>query len=129
MQNSTIFGAVIIHDVPDLDAVISLLALRLQDRLKYQRYVHAYELNIHHNFDFILLGSLEALKGIVHLYQSRGRDVPLILHVAHPTQLGISYHELFPHVQIIPIAQADLDDMDETLQFLTFETVLEALAS
>lgn len=124
MSDDMIYGAVIVQDAPDLDAVISLLSLRLVNKLHYRRCVHPHELNINQQFKFILLGSLEALQQTVHLYESRGHVPPMILHVAHPSQLANDYEMRFPGVKIIPIGQADLDEMDETLQFLVFETIL-----
>ncbi|MBZ0306792.1 MAG: hypothetical protein K8I82_12050 [Anaerolineae bacterium] len=123
-----ITGAIIVQDSPDMDAIISLLSLRMSEQLQYKRYSHAHELNFQEQFDFILLGSFAALERTVHLYQSRGKNPPLIIHLVHPTQLNPSlYTSRFPDVHIIPIAQADLDEMDETLQFLVFETVLREL--
>lgn len=123
-----ISGAIIVQDSPDLDAIISLLSLRMSDQLQYKRYSHANELNFHEQFDFILLGSFSALERTIRLYESRGRKPPLIMHLVHPSQLNHEvYTSRFPGIHIVPIAQADLDEMDETLQFLVFETVLREL--
>lgn len=128
MNKSMINGAIIVQDSPDLDAIISLLSLRLSDKLKYRRYTHANELNFEEQFDFIMLGNVSTLARVVHLFEVRNRSLPLIIHLAHPSELKVGqYGDLFPGVHVVPIAQADLDEMDETLQILLFETVLHEL--
>ncbi len=125
-EPTKLFGGVIISYHHRSHAVTELLAARLRKRIELVHYIHPNAIEGQH--DFLLVFSVDDLRNVVTAYQLKNKSIPLILHLDTPEVLNkLDYTTLFPHVEIIPIEQANLAEPDVTLKITLFQQIVESL--
>jgi hypothetical protein len=126
-------GAVIISYEKRSHGVVELLAARLRHRIALTYCDHPHELDARNGFRFIIVFSIDDLAGVVKVYHLRDEPMPLIIHIDDPETIHqCDYVELFPYVEVAPVAQAGLQDKSTTLKIILFERIigfLEQLAA
>jgi hypothetical protein len=128
MPKQQLYAALVSQGQQDMEAIVMLLSLRIRGKIEYKSYPHANALDYTQQYDFVMVGSDEALESIVRMYRSHNQEPPLIIHLTLPDSIP-DYASLYPTLQIIPIQQANLDVMDKTLEYDYFHTVVEQLLS
>jgi hypothetical protein len=122
-------GGVVISDERHSRGLIELLAAPVRERIELVYYNHPYGIETDPAFDFVVVFSLENVRGVIRLYDSRRCTLPLLVHVDSPTRLqGLDHGRLFPGVRILAIPQAPLtDEPGVTLEINMFARVLDLL--
>lgn len=121
-------GAVIISYEKRSHGVVELLAARMRSRIALIYCDHPNELDISMGIRFVIVFSVADLAGVVRVYQRRDEPVPLIIHIDDPEAIRqCDYVELFPYVEIAPVAQAGLHDKTTTLKITLFERIIAFL--
>ncbi len=123
-------GVILSSENEDLAAVAELLAARVRDKLRYQHFESVYELNLHAEYDFIVVDRFDALRDVAVRYHDNNIPCPLLIHLVYADQVDLNrpYQALQPYnLTIALIRQATLDTQDTTLQFDLFERILEVL--
>lgn len=115
-------GAVIRDDDDDMLAMTALLFSTQREPITQLQYNHPNEINLERQIDFIVVGSLAMIAGVVIHYRRSAKPIPQIVHLAAPDALAKvgDYSSRFPYVPITPIPQAHLDKLDVTLKFEAF---------
>jgi hypothetical protein len=122
-------GGVVISDERHSRGLIELLAAPVRERIELIYYNHPYGIETDPAFDFVVVFSLNNLRGVIKLYDSRRCTLPLLVHVDSPTNLqGLDHDRLFPGVRILAIPQVPLtDEPGVTLEINLFARILDLL--
>jgi hypothetical protein len=128
-DRTKLHGGVIISYERHSHGVVELLTARLRNRIGLTHYTHAYEIDLAHPHDFMIVLSLRDLKEVVRFFYLKDRPTPLIVHIDTPDVLSqIDYAAQFPHVDVAPVEQANISaDPDVTLKLNLFKTIIEHL--
>ena len=122
-------GCVVISDERHSRGLIELLAAPVRERIDLTYYNHPYGIETDPPFDFVVVFSLDNLRSVIKLYDSKRRPVPLLVHVDNPANLyGLQHTRLFPGLRILAIPQATLsDEPGVTLEINLFARILDLL--
>lgn len=122
-------GAVIVSDQRHSHGLIELLAAPVREQMNLNYYEHPYGIEIEENHDFVVVFSLEPLRGVIRFYDTRRCPVPLLVHVDSPDNLrGLQHDILFPGLRVLAIPQALFnDEPGVTLEINLFARVIELL--
>jgi hypothetical protein len=122
-------GGVVISDDRHSHGLIELLAAPVRDRIDLVYYDHPYNIETDPAFDFVIVFSLDNVRGVIKLYDSKRCSLPLLVHVDSPVVIrGLRHDRLYPGVRILPIPQAPLsDEPGVTLEINMFAQILELL--
>jgi hypothetical protein len=122
-------GGVVISDERHSRGLIELLAAPLRERIDLTYYGHPYGIETDPPFDFVIVFSLDDMRSVIKLYDSRRRALPLLVHVDSPANLqGLQHSRLFPGVRILAIPQALLsDEPGVTLEINLFARIFDLL--
>jgi len=122
-------GAVILNGDEDTMAAVLLMNKLTPHHVEYFRYNHASELDANQNFDFCVINTLDCVEVLQRLYTEQAEPVPHIIYLTHPRRLKTEsdYQTRFTGVGITAIPQANLDELDVTLNFESFRLTMDAL--
>jgi hypothetical protein len=122
-------GSVVISDERHSRGLIELLAAPVRERIDLTYYDHPYGIETDPPYDFVIVFSLDNMRSVIKLYDSKRRALPLLVHVDSPANLqGLQHSRLFPGVRILAIPQAPLsDEPGVTLEINLFARILDLL--
>jgi hypothetical protein len=124
-------GGVVISDERHSRGLIELLAAPVRERINLTYYDHPYSIETDPAYDFVVVFSLDNVRSVIKLYDSKRRILPLLVHVDSPGNLqGLQHHRLFPGVRILAIPQVPLsDEPGVTLEINLFARILDLLGA
>jgi hypothetical protein len=122
-------GSVVISDERHSRGLIELLAAPVRERIDLTYYDHPYGIETDPPYDFVIVFSLDNMRSVIKLYDSKRRALPLLVHVDSPANLqGLQHSRLFPGVRILAIPQAPLsDEPGVTLEINLFARIFDLL--
>jgi hypothetical protein len=122
-------GGVVVSDDRHSHGLIELLAAPVRERIDLTYYDHPYSIETDPAFDFVVVFSLDHVRGVIKLYDSKRCPLPLLVHVDSPANLqGLKHDLLFPGVRILTIPQAPFsDEPGVTLEINMFARILDLL--
>jgi hypothetical protein len=122
-------GGVVVSDDRHSRGLIELLAAPVRDQIELTYYDHPYGIETDPAFDFVIVFSLDNVRSVIKLYDSKRSLLPLLVHVDSPINIrGLEHARLFPGVQILAIPQALLsDEPGVTLEITLFERIFDLL--
>lgn len=130
-NRGSLHAGVITSENHHMHGVIRLLTGHLRRRCTFTFYQHPNEIEVAVEHAFIVVSTLDDLAGVVRLYTMKAGPVPLIVHLAEPGDIErIDYTRLYPGVEIVPLAQANLaaSAPDVTLRINLFRDLIDRLA-
>ncbi|HLA42861.1 MAG TPA: hypothetical protein VJZ27_05470 [Aggregatilineales bacterium] len=122
-------GAILLNEDEDTMAMIMMLATALRDNIRYFRYNYANEIELSHNFDFVVTADIRNIQQVRAFYQRNRREpLPRIVHLVTPEKLQtLDYEQICPGMKVSPIPQASLDELDITLNLDIYAGIMEEI--
>jgi hypothetical protein len=122
-------GGVVVADDRHSHGLIELLAAPVRERIDLTYYDHPYGIETDLVFDFVIVFSLDNVRNVIKLYDSKRAPLPLLVHVDSPINIrGLQHDRLFPGVPILAIPQTPLrDEPGVTLEINLFARIFELL--
>jgi hypothetical protein len=122
-------GGVVVAGERHGRGLVELLAAPVREQMDLNYYDHPYGIELENAHDFVVVFSLDDLRSVIKLYDTKRSTLPLLVHVDSPDNLrGLKHDVLFPGIRILGIPQAPLDDEPGvTLELNVFARIIELL--
>lgn len=123
-------GGVVVPTDAGLAGLVQLLTVHARDRLAFDYYSHPYHIDVEIEYHFLIVLSVENFQSVVKYYDTKQRDLPLIVHIDTPAALeNFDHARAYPGVEVMTLRRAALDDggPDVTLEINLVGKVLDRL--
>lgn len=123
-------GGVVVPTDAGIAGLVQLLTAHARDRLAFDYYSHPYHIDVAIGYDFLIVLSLENFQGVVKYYDTKQRNLPLLVHIDTPAVLETFDHaRAYPGVEVLTLRRAAPDDSgpDVTLELNLVGKVLDRL--
>lgn len=122
-------GGVIVPDTHGAHGLMQLLMFHNREQIDLVYYSHPYDVDVEHDFDFLIVLSAENFERTVRFYDAKQKELPLLVHIDTPGALESYDHaRIYPGVDVLSIRQAALDGRpDVTLELNLFPKIIKRL--